>query len=161
MLQEAESYCQRLMDVGGPANMRAKAILRDMRSSSTTAAAAAAADASHANGPAAAAAGGGSSRTPLGARRVLGDAGAGGRGRGLQSWITSVTSQPQQQQQTPGGYGGGQVLQHTPGGCWEAAMPALGVCTGGGVQVECVVGRCVWGPGHAFGKACDMLCGAL
>ena len=50
MLQEAESYCQRLMDVGGPANMRAKAILRDMRSSSNTAAAAAAAAADGSSG---------------------------------------------------------------------------------------------------------------
>jgi len=98
MLEAAEGYCQRLMDVAGPANMRAKAILRETRSSSS-AAAAAAATAPSAAAAAAALGGGGAppagptaagGRAVLGARRVLGDAGRGPgftlpQGRGLLS----------------------------------------------------------------------------
>lgn len=110
MFTDAESYCQRLMDVGGPANMRAKAILRDMRSSSNTAAAAAEGSS---GGGSAAAAGGSSGRVALGPRRVLGDAGRGSVS-GPPSWIAQALGEPRrqqpQQQQTPG-----QAPQQTPG----------------------------------------------
>ncbi|KAF6260843.1 POT family-domain-containing protein [Scenedesmus sp. NREL 46B-D3] len=89
MLAEAEQYCQRLMDVGGPANMRAKAILRELRSSSSSAAAAAAA-AQAAGFGRAAGAGGSRGRAVLGARRVLGEASAGAAaaGDGGSSWLS-------------------------------------------------------------------------
>ncbi|WIA34840.1 hypothetical protein OEZ86_013138 [Tetradesmus obliquus] len=91
MLAEAEAYCQRLMDVGGPANMRAKAILRELRSSRSSAAAAAAAAAQAAGLVAAAAAGTGDSgrgRAVLGARRVLGEA------TGSSSWLSQAGAAP-------------------------------------------------------------------
>ncbi|GIL54052.1 hypothetical protein Vafri_9607 [Volvox africanus] len=90
-LDEAEELCARLMDVGGPAKERAKALAREIRSLQQFGSGAAGSGPHGSGGGGAAAAAGGGSATPMDADGAV-DVGNGGGGGGRGGMTPSVAA---------------------------------------------------------------------
>ncbi|GIM10124.1 hypothetical protein Vretimale_13898 [Volvox reticuliferus] len=127
-LDEAEELCARLMDVGGPAKERAKALAREIRSLQQFGSGAAASGPHGSGGAAAAAAAGGGSATPMDAEGAF-DIGSSGGGGGRGGMTPSATAMSGGAGGGGGGGGGGFGARSQ-----QAPIPRHGSSGGGGAR---------------------------